>query len=123
MIDYFALLDVERRPAITEETLKNAYFRKSESLRLDQAEPEAFSSVNVAFRILCESCDTNSTFVKLEFGDARGGQIASDLGELFGNVVEALQSARPGVWITLSQKVQPFFAPWRSREWTDFAKS
>ena len=35
MIDYFALLDLERRPAITEETVKEAYFRKCESLHSD----------------------------------------------------------------------------------------
>ncbi len=35
MIDYFALLGIERRPSITEETLKQAYFRKSESLYSD----------------------------------------------------------------------------------------
>ena len=49
MIDYFALLAIERRPAIAEESLKNAYFRKTESLRSNQAEADALSSLNMAF--------------------------------------------------------------------------
>ncbi len=91
MIDYFALLEVERRPAISEEPLKNAYFRKTESLRLNQAEPEAFSSLNMALRIVANPATRIQHLLNLEFGDARGGQIGSDLGELFGNVAAALQ--------------------------------
>ena len=41
MIDYFALLDIERRPAISDESLKNVYFRKTESFRLHQVESDA----------------------------------------------------------------------------------
>jgi hypothetical protein len=91
MIDYFALLEIERRPAITEESLKIAYFRKSESLLLDKADADALSSLNMAFRIIGSSADRIQHLLTLEFGDAQGGQLGSDLGELFGNVVEALQ--------------------------------
>jgi hypothetical protein len=93
MTDYFALLDIERRPAISDEFLKNAYFRKTESFRLNQVESDAFSSLNLAFRTLANPATRIQHLLKLEFGDARGGQIESDLGELFGNIVEALQSA------------------------------
>jgi len=93
MIDYFALLDIERRPAITEESLKQSYFRKTESLRLDQAEADDLSSLNTAFRIIANPATRIQHLLRLEFGDARGGQIGSDLGELFGSVVETLQQA------------------------------
>jgi hypothetical protein len=93
MIDYFALLDIERRPAISDEFLKNAYFRKTESSRFTQVESDALSSLNLAFRTLANPATRIQHLLRLEFGDARGGQIESDLGELFGNIVEALQSA------------------------------
>jgi hypothetical protein len=93
MIDYFALLDIERRPAINEESLKHAYFRKIESLRLDQAEADALSSLNMAFRVVANPAPRLQHLLRLVFGDSRGGQIGSDLGELFGSVVGALQKA------------------------------
>jgi hypothetical protein len=93
MIDYFALLGIERRPAIDDELLKNAYFRKTESYRLNQVESDGLSSLNLAFRTLANPATRIQHLLKLEFGDARGGQIESDLGELFGNIVQALQSA------------------------------
>jgi hypothetical protein len=93
MIDYFALLDIERRPAISEEFLKNAYFRKTEFFRLNQVESDAFSSLNLAFRTLANPATRIQHLLNLKFGDARGGQIESGLGELFGKIVEALQSA------------------------------
>ena len=93
MIDYFALLDIERRPAINDEFLKNAYFRKTESFRQNQVESDVFSSLNLAFRKLANPATRIQHLLRLEFGDERGGHIEADLGELFGNVVEALQSA------------------------------
>jgi hypothetical protein len=93
MMDYFALLDIERRPAISEESLKNAYFRKTESLRLDQAGAEALSSLNMAFRTLSNPATRIQHLLKLQFGTTRGAGIGSDLGELFGGVVEALEKA------------------------------
>jgi hypothetical protein len=93
MIDYFALLEIERRPAISDEFLKNAYFRKTESYRLNQVESDALSSLNLAFRTLANPATRIQHLLKLEFGDARGGKIESDLGALFGNIVEALQNA------------------------------
>ena len=91
MIDYFALLDIERRPAISEESLKNSYFRKMESLRMNRAEADASSSLNLAFRVISNPATRIQHLLKLVFGDARGGQIGSDLGELFGRVAAALQ--------------------------------
>jgi tetrahydromethanopterin S-methyltransferase subunit G len=93
MIDYFALLDIERHPAIDEESLKHAYFRKVESLRLAQADADVLSSLNMAFRIIGNAPTRIQHLLRLEFGDSRGGQIGSDLGELFGSVVETLQNA------------------------------
>jgi hypothetical protein len=93
MIDYFALLDLEPRPAITEESLKQSYFRKTESLRLEEAATDALASLNMAFRTIANPATRIQHLLRLEFGDARGGQIGSDLGELFGSVVEALQQA------------------------------
>jgi hypothetical protein len=93
MMDYFALLDIERRPAISEESLKNAYFRKTESLRLDQVGGEALSSLNMAFRTLSNPATRIQHLLKLQFGTTRGAGIGSDLGELFGSVVEALEKA------------------------------
>jgi hypothetical protein len=93
MIDYFALLDIERRPAITEESLKQSYFRKTESLRLEEAATDALASLNMAFRTIANPATRIQHLLGLEFGDARGGQIGLDLGELFGSVVQALQQA------------------------------
>ncbi|MBV8140497.1 MAG: hypothetical protein JOZ60_00440, partial [Verrucomicrobia bacterium] len=93
MIDYFALLGIERRPAINEESLKNAYFSRSESLGSVQAQAEELSSVNTAFRTIENPATRIQHLLQVEFGDARGGQIGSELGELFGSVVVTLQSA------------------------------
>jgi len=94
MIDYFALLDIERRPAITEESLKQSYFRKTESLRLEESATDALASLNMAFRTIANPATRIQHLLSLEFGDARGGQIGSDLGEFFGSVVQALQLLR-----------------------------
>jgi hypothetical protein len=91
MIDYFALLDLERRPAIDEESLKKTYFHRTELLRLDQSDADAFSSLNMAFRIISNPAMRIQHLLTLAFGDARGGRIKSDLGDLFGSVVETLQ--------------------------------
>jgi hypothetical protein len=93
MIDYFALLETERRPAINEESLKRTYFQQTESLRLQRAEADSLSSLNMAFRTLANPATRILHLLKLEFGDSHGGQIGPDLGQLFGAVVEALQTA------------------------------
>jgi hypothetical protein len=93
MIDYFALLGVERRPAITEETVKGAYFRKSESLNADPSRMGELSAVNAAFQTIANPAARIQHLLKLEFGDTGGGQITPDLGELFGTIVEVLQIA------------------------------
>ncbi len=92
MTDYFALLEIERRPAIPEEFLKNAYFRKTELLRLSQADEEALSSLNMAFRIISDPAARVQHLLKLEFGDARGGHMGVGFGDLFGEVAETLQN-------------------------------
>jgi hypothetical protein len=91
MIDYFALLGVERRPEIPEETVKGAYFRKSESIHTGPALAGESSTVNAAFQTIANPATRIQHLLKLEFGDASGGQIAPDLGELFGTIVEVLQ--------------------------------
>jgi hypothetical protein len=93
MIDYFGLLDFDRRPAINEESLKRAYFRQTELLRQNRADADALSSLNMAFRILANPATRIQHLLKLEFGDSRGGLIGSDLGQLFGSVVEVLEKA------------------------------
>ena len=93
MIDYFALLGIERRPAITEETLKGAYFQKSESLHLDPARSSEVFAVNAAFQTIANPATRIQHLLTLEFGDASGGEIAPDLGKLFGIIVEVLQIA------------------------------
>jgi hypothetical protein len=93
MIDYFALLGIERRPAITEETVKGAYFRKSEALQTDPARSGEWSTINAAFQTMANPATRIQHLLKLEFGDAGGGQIGPELGELFGTIVEVLQLA------------------------------
>jgi hypothetical protein len=92
MIDYFALLGIERRPFIADETLKHAYLQKTESSRSDTGNEEALSSLNMAFRTLCSPATRTQHLLTLEFGDASGGRLGSDLGGLFGTVAEALQA-------------------------------
>jgi hypothetical protein len=93
MIDYFALLGIERRPAITEETVKGAYFSKSELLHADPARSGELFAVNAAFQTIVNPATRIQHLLILQFGDAGGGQIAPDLGELFGTIVEVLQIA------------------------------
>jgi hypothetical protein len=93
MIDYFALLGVERRPAVTEEILKGAYFRKNESLQSGPADSGELFAVNAAFRTIANPATRIQHLLKLEFGDSGGGQIGAELGELFGSIVEVLQYA------------------------------
>ena len=93
MIDYFALLDLERRPFIADEFLKNAYLRKSEMVRAQTNELEALSSVNIAFRTLSNPATRTQHLLNLEFGDIRGGHLSPDIGAIFGTVAEAVQMA------------------------------
>jgi hypothetical protein len=92
MIDYFALLGIERRPFIADEFLKKAYLLKTESSRADGSDVDTLSSLNMAFRILSNPATRVQHLLTVEFGDGRGGQLGSDVGELFGTVVEALQT-------------------------------
>ena len=92
MIDYFALLGIERRPAIDEVFLKDAYFRQTESLQGVPVEAGGLSLLHTAFRTIANPATRIQHLLQLEFGDARGGQIGSELGELFGSVAVTLQS-------------------------------
>jgi hypothetical protein len=92
MIDCFALLDLERRPFIVDESVRNAYIRKSESARAEPTDVEALSSVNMAFRTLSNPATRTQHLLSLEFGDAGCGRLGSELGQLFGTVAEALQA-------------------------------
>ena len=93
MIDYFALLELERRPFIADEPLKNAYLRKSEMIRAQTNGQDVLSSVNIAFRTLSNPAARTQHLLNLEFGNARGGGLAPDIGVIFGPVAEAVQMA------------------------------
>jgi hypothetical protein len=93
MIDYFALLGIERRPAITEEAVKGAYFRKSETVHSDPARSGEVFALNAAFQTIANPATRLQHLLELEFGDAAGGQIPPELGELFGTIVDVLQTA------------------------------
>ena len=93
MIDYFALLGIERRPAFAEETVKGAYFHKSESLRLDPARSSEVFAINAAFQAIANPATRIQHLLTLEFGDASGGEISSDFGKLFGTIAEVLHFA------------------------------
>jgi curved DNA-binding protein CbpA len=86
MTDYFAVLGLERRPAIDENTLKAAYFRKSEELHPDRAAENDFSVVNAAFQTLSNPAQRIQHLIRLEFGDSAAGKIGPQLGTLFGRV-------------------------------------
>jgi hypothetical protein len=93
MTDYFALLDLDRRPFIADESLKNAYLRKSELIRAQTKEMDVLSSINMAFRTLSNPAARTQHLLNLEFGDARGGRLAPDIGAIFGAVADAVQMA------------------------------
>jgi len=118
MIDYFALLDVERRPAITEETVKGAYFRKSESLHMDPSRSDEVFAVNAAFQTIANPATRIQHLLRLEFGDAGGGQIPPDLENYS---VRSSKCCKSPIWSSgLSQpKAHLFSALWPSRSWTD----
>ncbi len=49
--------------------------------------------MNAAFQTISNPATRIQHLLKLEFGDAGGGKIPPDLGELFGTIVEVLQIA------------------------------
>lgn len=87
MIDYFAVLGLERRPAIDENALKEIYFRKSAARDADA------SSLNEAFHTLLRPVSRIQHLLKLEFGEVRAKQIGSDLEECFAKVAKVLHQA------------------------------
>ena len=118
MIDYFALLEIERRPAITEESLKTAYFRKSESLLLDKADPDDLSSLNMAFRVIGNPAARIQHLLVLEFGMRGEGNSALRSANYLGPSSKPCNRSIRSLDLS-QQKVQPFFVLWRSREWTE----
>jgi curved DNA-binding protein CbpA len=93
MIDYFAVLGIERRPAAPESAVQGAYYEKSKSLHPDRAEGSDFSSVNAAFQVVSNPAARIQHLLKLEFGEAGNRQIGTELGDLFGTVVNVLRRA------------------------------
>jgi curved DNA-binding protein CbpA len=93
MIDNFALLGIERRPAVDENSLKQAYFRKSQVLHPDRDSENDFSTVNAAFKMLLNPASRIQHLLKLEFGDVAPGGIGVEFGELFGKIALLLRQA------------------------------
>jgi curved DNA-binding protein CbpA len=93
MIDYFAVLGIQRRPAVPESVLQRAYYQKSKLLHPDRAEGSDFSSINEAFQVVSNPAARIQHLLKLEFGEAGDRQIGAELGGLFGTLVEVLRRA------------------------------
>ena len=91
MMDYFAVLGIQRRPAVPESVLQQAYYQKSKLLHPDRAEDSDFASINEAFQVVSNPAARIQHLLKLEFGEAGDRQIGAELGALFGTVVEILQ--------------------------------
>ncbi len=87
MIDYFAVLGLERRPALDENALKEIYFRKSAARDADA------SSLNEAFHTLLRPVSRIQHLLKLEFGEVRAKQIGSELEKCFSKVAGVLHKA------------------------------
>jgi curved DNA-binding protein CbpA len=93
MIDYFAVLGIERRPAVSEAALQEAYYKKSKTLHPDQAGGGDFSLVNAAFQVVSNPAARIQHLLKIEFGTSGDKQIGAEVGELFATMVNALQRA------------------------------
>lgn len=91
MMDYFAALGIQRRPAVAESALQRAYNQKSKLLHPDRVEGSDFSSINEAFQVVSNPAARIQHLLKLEFGEAGERQIGAELGGLFGTVVEVLR--------------------------------
>ena len=84
MNDYFAVLGLERRPAIDENVLKEIYFRKSAARDADA------SSLNQAFHALLRPVSRIQHLLKLEFGEVRAKLVGRDLEQCFSKVATVL---------------------------------
>jgi curved DNA-binding protein CbpA len=93
MIDCFAVLGIDRRPAVSESAVQGAYYEKSKSLHPDRAEGSDFASVNAAFQTLSNPAARIQHLLILEFGEAGDRQIGVQLGDLFGTTVNVLRQA------------------------------
>ena len=91
MIDYFAVLGLERRPAIDENALKEIYFRKSATREGDSA------LLNEAFRTLQKPGLRIQHLLKLEFGEVGAKHVGSGLEQMFSRVAAALRKADEAV--------------------------
>jgi curved DNA-binding protein CbpA len=93
MTDFFAVLGIQRRPAVPESALQRAYYQKSKLLHPDRTGDSDFSSVNEAFQVVSNPASRIQHLLKLEFGGMGDRQIGTELGDLFGTVVEVLRCA------------------------------
>jgi curved DNA-binding protein CbpA len=94
MTDYFAVLGLERRPLVSESTLRGAYYDKSKSFHPDRADGSGdFSIVNAAFQIVSNPATRIQHLLKLEFGEMGVRQLDAELEVLFGTMVKVLRRA------------------------------
>ena len=106
MIDYFAVLGLERRPAVPESSLQQAYYQKSKAQHPDRTDGGDLASVNAAFKIVSNPATRIGHLLRLEFGEPGERQIGAELGALFGVVVDVLRSADQKV-AALSKETSP----------------
>ena len=93
MTDHFAVLGVERRPAVAELALQGAYYEKTRLLHPDRAQGSDFATVNAAFQVISNPATRIRHLLKLEFGNQEVRQIGNELGGLFGTMAGVLQRA------------------------------
>ena len=122
MIDYFAVLGIERRPAVSESVVQGAYYQKSKSLHPDQAGGGDFASVNAAFQTLSNPAARIQHLLNLEFGEAGDRQIGAELGDLFGTTVDVLGQADEELE-SLSNQTSPLLRAFAFQRLTSLRKS
>ncbi|MBV9392582.1 MAG: hypothetical protein JOY96_11900 [Verrucomicrobia bacterium] len=87
MTDYFSLFGIERRPAIQENILKQAYLKRSK----EPANDEDLALLHLAFQTLSNPASRLQHLEKVEFGKAGDKQIPAGLGQLFSTIASSLQ--------------------------------
>jgi curved DNA-binding protein CbpA len=93
MIDYFAVLGIQRRPVPSEAAVQEAYYEKSKAFHPNRAGGGDFSSVNAAFQVVSNPAARLQHLLKIEFGESGDRQIGAELGDLFSTVVNVLARA------------------------------
>lgn len=113
MKDYFALMGIPRRPAVDEETVKEAYFRLAATWHPDaeQGETEKFRQLQEAYQTLKEPVARLRHLAELESGPTEESSRPAEQMDLFlavGAVVQeakAFQSRREGARSALAKAV------------------